>query len=127
MSPVDLPSSVIVRTGLTGQFKVNHVTVEIDNMTWKIRDSKHDILYKFLKATATGIIKKAIQAAVKVALTNALEEGNSQLAQVRNTAAEARKSNETNQREAIKELYKRKAEKAEREKEAAKVSRVSRI
>ncbi|KAI9637351.1 uncharacterized protein MKK02DRAFT_36365 [Dioszegia hungarica] len=101
-------------------FKVNHVTVEIDNMTWKIRDSKHDILYKFLKATATGIIKKAIQAAVKVALTNALEEGNSQLAQVRNTAAEARKSNETNQREAIKELYKRKAEKAEREKEAAK-------
>jgi len=101
-------------------FKVNHVKVDIDNMTWKIRDSKHDLMYKFLKSTCTAIIKKAIQAAVSVALRNALEEANSQLAQVRNTAAEARRSNETNQKEAIQQLFAKKKQDAERKREAAK-------
>lgn len=101
-------------------YKVNHVKVDIDHMTWKIRDSKHDVLYKFLKGTCTGIIKKAIQAAVSSALRNALEEGNSQLAQVRNTAEEAKRSDETTRRQAIKDLYARKAQKAEAEKEKVK-------
>jgi hypothetical protein len=79
-----------------------------------------DILYKFLKGTATGVIKKAIQAAVSSALRNALEEADSQITQIRNTAEEAKRSDETTRRQAIKDLYARKQREAEKNKEAAK-------
>ena len=59
-----------------------------------------------MKGTATGVIKKAIQAAVSSALRNALEEADSQITQIRNTAEEAKRSDETTRRQAIKEAAK---------------------
>ena len=68
-------------------FKVNHVKVDIDTLKWSIRDSKHDLLYKFVRSTATGVIKKAIQTAVSAAIRTALDQAHEQLLQVRNTVS----------------------------------------
>lgn len=76
-------------------------------------------MYKFLKGTATGVIKKAIQTAVSSAIRNALEEADSQITQIRNTADEAKKSDETTRKQAIKDLYDRKKRDAEKNKQAA--------
>lgn len=65
-------------------FKVKQSRVTVDTLKFSIRDSRHDLLYKFIKATANNVIKKAIQTAVGVAIKNALEELNSQLVEVRN-------------------------------------------
>lgn len=68
-------------------FKVNHVKVELDTLTWKIRDSKHDLLYKFLKSIATGVIKKAIIAGISAGVRSGLDTAHEQLLQVRNTVS----------------------------------------
>ncbi|KAK4689510.1 hypothetical protein P7C73_g600, partial [Tremellales sp. Uapishka_1] len=94
-------------------FKVNFVNVTIDNLRFAIRDSKHDILYKFIKVTANNIIKKAVSTAVQVALKKALQEVDNQLTEVRNNMEEAKRSDDTNRRERLKELYARKKQTAQ--------------
>ncbi|KAK8854853.1 hypothetical protein IAR55_003592 [Kwoniella newhampshirensis] len=89
-------------------FKVNFVNVQIDTLTFKIRESKHDLLYKFIKATATGLIKKAITVAVQTAMRTALDHLDEQLVEVRNRVEEAKRSDETTRTQALKDLYARK-------------------
>lgn len=82
-------------------------------MKFSIRDSKHDLLYKFVKTVATGTIKKAITVAVQAAIRAALKELDDQLVQVRNTADEAKRSDETTRREALSNMYARKKQTAQ--------------
>ncbi|WWD18999.1 hypothetical protein CI109_103456 [Kwoniella shandongensis] len=89
-------------------FKVNHVNVEIDTLKFSLRDTKHDLLYKFVKATATGLIKKAITVAVQQAMRISLEHLDDQLVEVRNRVDEAKQSDETTRTQALKDLYGRK-------------------
>jgi hypothetical protein len=100
--------------------RVNSVHTQIDTLTFSIRDSKHDLLYKFVKSIATGIIKKAIMAAVDNAIRTAVGHLDDQLVQVRNTVDDAKKSDETTRTQALKDLYAKKADKAEKKKEEAK-------
>jgi hypothetical protein len=100
--------------------RVNSVHTTIDTLTFSIRDSKHDLLYKFVKSIATGIIKKAIQAAVDNAIRTAVGHLDDQLVQVRNTVDDAKKSDETTRTQALKDLYAKKANTAEKKKEEAK-------
>ncbi|WVQ99967.1 hypothetical protein IAU59_007110 [Kwoniella sp. CBS 9459] len=93
-------------------FKVDKVDVDIDNLTWSIRESKHNFLYKLVKATATGLIKKAVQTAVEVAIRTALGHADDQLVEIRNRTEEAKKSDETTRTQALKDLYARKKETA---------------
>ncbi|OCF37895.1 hypothetical protein I316_00119 [Kwoniella heveanensis BCC8398] len=93
-------------------FKVNHVNVTIDTLKFSIRDSKHDLLYKFIKATATGVIKKAVTVAVQTAIRGALEHADDQLVEVRNRMDDAKRSEDTNRTETLKQLYSRKKETA---------------
>lgn len=76
-------------------FSVKNVDTTIDTLKFSIRDSHHDLLYKFVKATATGIIKKAIQAAIHTAIRTGLEAVDEQVTEVRNKMAEAKRSDET--------------------------------
>ncbi|WWC90750.1 uncharacterized protein L201_005687 [Kwoniella dendrophila CBS 6074] len=89
-------------------FKVNHVNVEIDTLKFSIRESKHDLLYKFIKGIATGLIKKAITSAVQVAMRTALGHLDDQLVEVRNRMDEAKRSDETTRSQTLKDLYARK-------------------
>lgn len=94
-------------------FRVKDIKTDIDTLKFSIRDSKHDLLYKFIKATATGIIKKAIQAAMHEALRNAFEYVDEQLVEVRNRMEDAKKSDETTRAQALKDLFARKKEHAQ--------------
>ncbi|ORX38560.1 hypothetical protein BD324DRAFT_578011 [Kockovaella imperatae] len=94
-------------------FKVNHVNVELDTLKFSIRDSKHDLLYKFIKGIATGVIKKAITVAVQSAIKSALEHADDQLVEVRNTMERAKRSDETTRTQALKDLYARKKQHAQ--------------
>ncbi|WVN90208.1 uncharacterized protein L203_105444 [Cryptococcus depauperatus CBS 7841] len=89
-------------------FKTNFVKVNIDTLKFAIRNSKHDLLYKFIKSTATGLIKKAITAAVQKAVHTALGHLDEQLVEVRNRVDEAKRSDETTRTQALKDLYARK-------------------
>lgn len=92
--------------------RVNHVKANIDTFKFSIRDSKHDLLYKFIKGTASGVIKKAIATAIEVAIKTALEHLDDQLVEVRNTMDDAKKSDDTTRTDALKDLYARKKENA---------------
>ncbi|WVO22981.1 uncharacterized protein IAS62_004325 [Cryptococcus decagattii] len=100
-------------------FKTNFVHVSIDTLKFSIRNSKHDLLYKFIKSTATGLIKKAITAAVQNAMHTALGHLDEQLVEVRNRVEEAKQSDETTRTQALKDLYARKKESAHEKKAAA--------
>lgn len=100
--------------------RVNHVHTTIDTLTFSIRDSKHDLLYKFVKSVATGTIKKAIQAAVDNAIRTAVGHLDDQLVQVRNTVEDAKKSDETTRTQALKDLYSKKADHVQKKQTEAK-------
>lgn len=100
-------------------FSVKTIDTEIDTLKFSIRDSHHDLLYKFIKTTATGLIKKAIQAAMQVALRTALEHIDEQVTEVRNRMDQAKQSDETTRRDEFKNLYQRKKETAKHNAEKA--------
>ncbi|KAL7423409.1 hypothetical protein Q5752_000989 [Cryptotrichosporon argae] len=100
-------------------FKVNAVNTKIDNLAFALRQTKHDLLYKFIKAAATTTIKKAISVAVETALRSALEHLDDQLVEVRNNMEEAKRSDETTRTQALKDLYARKKNQAADKKHAA--------
>ncbi|ORY35471.1 hypothetical protein BCR39DRAFT_460742 [Naematelia encephala] len=100
-------------------FKINHVKVELDTLSFSIRDSKHDLLYKFVKSVATGVIKKAITVGMQTAIRTALGHLDDQLTEVRNTAEDAKKSDETTRTQALKDMYARKKDDAKAKAKAA--------
>lgn len=97
-------------------FRVKDIDVDIDTLKFSIKNSHHDILYKFVKATATGIIKHAIEAAIHTALRTAFEGLDEQLAEVRNRMEDAKKSDEASRTQTLKDMY---AKKKDRTKHAA--------
>jgi len=100
-------------------FNVNHVKVDVDTLKFSIRDSKHDLLYKFVKATATNTIKKAIEAGIKAGIHSGLNNLHDQLLQVKNTVEDAKKSDDTTRTQALKDLYSRKKQTAQAKKQEA--------
>ncbi|ODN78898.1 hypothetical protein L202_04426 [Cryptococcus amylolentus CBS 6039] len=103
-------------------FKINHIKVSIDTLKFSIRNSKHDLLYKFIKSTATGLIKKAITAAVQNAMKTSLGHLDDQLVEIRNRVDEAKKTDETTRSQALKDLYARKKQASADEKARAEPS-----
>jgi len=101
-------------------FRVRNVKTQVDTLTFSIRDSKHNLLYKFIRATATGVIKKAIAAAVSTAIRTALGHLDDQLTEIRNNVEEAKKSDDATRTQALKDLYARKKETAKANAEEAK-------
>jgi hypothetical protein len=89
-------------------FSVKDIDVDIDTLKFAIRDSHHDLLYKFVKTVATSTIRKAIEAAIHGALRSALEHVDDQVTEVRNRMNEAKKSDETTRTDELKALYQRK-------------------
>ncbi|KAF7359022.1 hypothetical protein MSAN_01242900 [Mycena sanguinolenta] len=73
----------------------------------RIRDSKHDLLYKTFKPLATRLIKKQIQKALEDAIRTGFEYIDGQLVGVRDRMAEAKASDEGSRREVLAELFKR--------------------
>jgi len=94
-------------------FRIVHINVQLDTLKFSIRDSKHDLLYKFVKTIATGVIKKAVTVAIQAAIRSALNNVEEQLVQVRNNMEDAKKSDDTNRTERLKEMYARKKETAQ--------------
>lgn len=64
-------------------FKVHDVHVKVDSLKFRIRDSKHDFLYKTLRPLATALVKRQIQKAIRDALHTGLEYVDGQLVSVR--------------------------------------------
>ncbi|TXT08906.1 hypothetical protein VHUM_03034 [Vanrija humicola] len=95
-------------------FKVRSVDTSIDELSFKIRDAKHDLLYKFIKVVATGAIKKAIAKGIESGIRSALEYVDDELVQIRNALDESKNDDEQTRTQAIKDLYKRKKVEAER-------------
>lgn len=100
-------------------FKVKDIHVDIGTLKFAIRDSKHDLLYKFVKATANNLIKKAITVAIKEAIRNAFEYVDEQLVEVRNRLDDAKKSDEITRSQALKDIFARKKEHAKENKQKA--------
>lgn len=100
-------------------FTVKDIDVDIDTLKFAIRDSHHDLLYKFVKAVATSTIRKAVEAGIHGALRTALEHVDDQVTEVRNRMNEAKRSDETTRRDELKNLYSRKKDTAKQNKEKA--------
>ncbi|KAF8209441.1 hypothetical protein K438DRAFT_1753781 [Mycena galopus ATCC 62051] len=93
-------------------FSVARVRVKVGSLKFRIRDSKHDLLYKTLKPLAMRLIKKQIQNALADAIRTGFEYVDGQLVGVRDRMAEAKASDEGSRKEVLAELFKRKKEDA---------------
>jgi hypothetical protein len=100
-------------------FRVDHVDVNIDDLKWKVRDSKHNFLYNALRTTASGIIKKAICKAAEVAIRNALSQVDQQLTDIRDASNEASRRDDVTRTELVKQRIQEKKEKAQERKAKA--------
>lgn len=67
-------------------YKVADCTISIDELKFKIRDSKHNFLYNMVRATATGLIKNAVAKAIQAAIRQALVQLDQQLTDIRDAA-----------------------------------------
>lgn len=95
-------------------FNIKTIDIDIDTMKFSIRDSKHDLLYKFIKGVATGVIKKAIQAAIHQAIKTGLEYLDDELVEVRNRLDDAKKDdNEETRTSTLKNMYREKKQTAQ--------------
>ncbi|KAJ7084656.1 hypothetical protein B0H15DRAFT_888282 [Mycena belliarum] len=70
-------------------FNVSRVRVKVGSLKFRIRDSKHDLLYKTLKPLATRLIKKQIKKALEDSIRTGFEYVDGQLLGVRERMAEA--------------------------------------
>ncbi|KAJ7334937.1 hypothetical protein DFH08DRAFT_1083444 [Mycena albidolilacea] len=93
-------------------FSVASVRVKVGSLKFRIRDSKHDLLYKTFKPLATRLIKKQIQKALQDAIRTGFEYVDGQLVGVRDRMAEAKESDDGSRREVLAELFKRKKDDA---------------
>lgn len=97
-------------------FRVRSVNTSIDQLSFKIRESKHDLLYKFIKPAAVKIIKQAITQAVESSIRSGLEYLDDELVGVRNRMEEAKSSEDTTRTQALKDMFARKKAVAEEKK-----------
>ncbi|KAJ7490866.1 hypothetical protein FB451DRAFT_1513957 [Mycena latifolia] len=86
-------------------FSVARVRVKVGSLKFRIRDTKHDLLYKTFKPLATRLIKTQIQKALADAIRTGFEYVDGQLVGVRDRMAEAR--GEEGKGVGISELFKR--------------------
>jgi len=98
-------------------FKVAECTINIHELKFKIRDSKHNFLYNALRHTATGLIKKSVATAMQVAIRQALVQLDQQLTDIRDTADEGKRRDDLTRTEAIKQRMQQKKEKSQANKE----------
>lgn len=103
-------------------FKVRSVNTSIDELSFKIRDAKHDLLYKFIKVVATGAIKKAIAKGIESGIRSGLEYVDEELVQIRAALDASKNDDDVTRTEAIKQLYKRKKAEAEKAADAVDVN-----
>lgn len=101
-------------------FKVAQCQVDIHELKFKIRDSKHNFLYSALRTTATGIIKKSIAKAMQAAIRQALVQLDQQLTDIRDAADEGARREDSSRVEAVKQRMQEKKEKSQANKEKAK-------
>jgi hypothetical protein len=80
------------------------VRVKVGSLKFRIRDSKHDLLYKTFKPLATRLIKKQIQKALQDAIRTGFEYVDGQLVGVRDRMAEAKESDDGSRREVLAEV-----------------------
>lgn len=98
-------------------FVVRRVDTTIDELSFKLRDTKHDLLYKFIKGPATGVIKKALAKAVETGIRSALEYVDEQLVEIRSTIDESKDADDVTRKQALQDLYKRKKAEAQEAKQ----------
>ncbi|KAJ7232032.1 hypothetical protein B0H12DRAFT_1204987 [Mycena haematopus] len=94
-------------TDTTSVFNVARVRVKVGSLKFRIRDSKHDLLYKTFKPLATRLIKKQIQKALADAIRTGFEYVDGQLVGVRDRMAEAKASDDGSRREVLADLFTR--------------------
>lgn len=123
---VDIMIEVIRPTRRDEVYRIGHVKTDVDELSFKLRDTKHDTLYKFIKPAATSAIKKAISKAINDAIRNGLEFVDEQLVSVRNTMADAKDTDGVTRQDALKQLYAHKKRSAEANKEKAKAKKEER-
>ncbi|KAJ6500873.1 hypothetical protein C8R45DRAFT_82700 [Mycena sanguinolenta] len=99
--------SVVSSKDTSSVFSVARVRVKVGSLKFRIRDSKHDLLYKTFKPLATRLIKKQIQKALADAIRTGFEYIDGQLVGVRDRMAEAKASDDGSRREVLAELFKR--------------------
>lgn len=100
-------------------FKVDHVDINIDDLKWKIRDSKHNFLYNALRTAASGIIKKAVCKAAEVAIRQALVQLDQQLTDIKEASDEASRRDDVTRKELVQQRMQEKKDKAAEKKEKA--------
>jgi hypothetical protein len=100
-------------------FKVDHVDINIDDLKWKIRDSKHNFLYNSLRTAASGIIKKAVCKAAEVAIRQALVQLDQQLTDIKEASDEAGRRDDVSRKELVQQRLQAKKDKAAEKKEKA--------
>lgn len=71
-------------------FFVRSVHVKVDALKFSIRDSQHDVLYKFLRPIAVVIVKREVQRALTKSIKNAFETIDQLLVKVRDRMDEAK-------------------------------------
>jgi len=101
-------------------FRVADVTIKIDDLKWKIQDSKHNFLYNMMRTTASGLVKNAIAKAAQVAIRQALVQLDSQLTDIRDTARQGAESDDSTRAQALRERFAQKKAEADKNKEKAK-------
>ncbi|KAF8508553.1 hypothetical protein JB92DRAFT_2792778 [Gautieria morchelliformis] len=94
-------------------FHITAIHVKVDTLKFSIRDSKHDVLYRFLRPFATGLVKRQVQRALRDAIRTALELVDQQLVRVRDRMGEVKEGEGgTTRTQALKELFKRHVDEA---------------
>ena len=101
-------------------FRVADVKIDIHDLKFKIRDSKHNFLYNTLRHTATGIIKKSVATAVQVAIRQALVQLDQQLTDIRDASEQGYKSEDSNRLDSVRQRLAEKKRKTDEKKEKAK-------
>jgi hypothetical protein len=101
-------------------YRIKEVKVKVDRLKFKIRDSKHQILYSTLRPLATSLIKKQISKAIEDAIRSGLVQLDGQLVEVKRRLQAAEGDEDTSKTQVIKDVFSHKKTEAEEKTEAAK-------
>lgn len=107
-------------TELGSIFRVKDVTINIDKLDFKIRDSKHNILYGLIRGLFTSVIKNAIAKAVQAAIRQALVQLDAQLTDIRDASREGAERDDMTRKQAVQQRLEQKKAHADKNKEKAK-------
>ncbi|KAJ7158718.1 hypothetical protein C8R46DRAFT_1224650 [Mycena filopes] len=93
-------------------FNVANVRVKVGSLKFRLRDTKHDLLYKTFKPLATRLIKTQLKKAIADAIRTGFEYIDGQLVGVRDRMEEAKGTDDESRRQVLAEMFKRKKEDA---------------